>query len=138
MRAVHEEIIVRSPAEVAQHLMRSVFHPFAAFEQEELWCLLLNNKNRITHEAMIYRGTINQVQIRLAEVFRPAIRYNAALFLLAHNHPSSDPTPSQEDIRFSEEAREMGQKLGLDLLDHIIIGHNRYISLKEQGLAFGA
>ena len=136
VRTVQEEVIVHGPAEIAQHLMTRVFHPFEAFEQEELWTCLLNNKNRITHDVMIYRGTINMVQVRLAEIFRPAIRYNAASIVLAHNHPSFDPSPSPQDAHMTEEVRDMAQRLGLPLLDHLIIGKDRWVSLKQHGLGF--
>jgi DNA repair protein RadC len=136
VRVLREEVKVVSPADVAQHLMRRVFYPFEAFEQEELWACLLNNKHRITHEALIYRGTINTLLIRQAEIFRPAIRYNAAAMILAHNHPGNDPTPSQQDVSFTVETRELGQRLGVELLDHLVICHNRWVSLKERGLAF--
>jgi len=136
VRTVHEHIVVRSPAEVAQHAMTHIFTPFAALEQEELWTLLLNTKQRITHEALIYRGTINMLSVRMAEVFRPAIRYNAAFLVLAHNHPSGDPTPSPEDIDMTKTTQVLAQTLGLDLLDHLVIGNNRWVSFKERGLGF--
>lgn len=133
VRALKEDIIVRTPAEGAAHCLNRIFTPFEAFEQEELWSLLLNTKQRITHEVMIYRGTINTIQIRLADIFKPAIRFNAAAFILAHNHPSSDPSPSPEDRHFTREAKEMGQHLGIDVLDHLVIGKNRWVSLTEHG-----
>jgi DNA repair protein RadC len=117
--------------------MSRVFTPFASFEQEELWSLLVNSKNCITHEALIYRGNINQIQVRLAEIFKPAIRYNAAGFILAHNHPSSDPTPSPEDLHMSEEAFVLARKLGVDLLDHLVIGDGVYFSMREHGVGLG-
>jgi hypothetical protein len=97
---LQEEIIVYGPAEIVHHLMTRVFHPFEAFEQEELWTCLLNNKKRITHDVMMYRGTINSMHVRLAEIFRPAICYNAVSFVLAHNHPSSDSTAGRWWARF--------------------------------------
>lgn len=137
VRPLHEAITVRSPTEAAQHLLTRVFTPFAAFEQEELWTLLLNTKHRITHEAMIYRGTLNSLNVRLADVFKPALRYNAAYLILAHNHPSSgDPTPSPEDVQVTTEVVTIGQKLGLEVLDHLVIGQDCWISLKERGLGF--
>jgi DNA repair protein RadC len=126
-----------SSMKAAQHLLTHIFTPFAAFEQEELWTLLLNTKHRITHEAMIYRGSLNQVTVRLADVFKPAIRYNAACLILAHNHPSSgDPSPSPEDVFLTEQAFTIGQTLELAVLDHLVIGQDTWISLKEQGLGF--
>ena len=90
IRQVREEVVIRSPQDAAQHLMTSVFTPFEAFDQEELWCLLLNTKNRITHETMVYRGTVNTVYIRPAELFKEAVKANAPALLLSHVHPA-DP-----------------------------------------------
>lgn len=138
VRVVQDEIVVRSPIDVAQHLLQHVFTLFDDFDQEELWVLLLNTKNRITHESMIYRGTLNTVQIRLAEVFKPAIRINSHAILLSHCHPSGDPTPSPEDVHVTEEAVRAGQLLGIPLLDHHVIGKGSWVSLKERGLGFEA
>lgn len=137
IRTLQERIIVHSPAQAAHHLMSRVFTPFASFEQEELWSLLINSKNRITHEALIYRGNINQIHVRLAEIFKPAIRYNAAGFILAHCHPSGDPTPSPEDLSMTEEAFALASKLGVDLLDHLVIGDGVFFSMREHGVGLG-
>ena len=94
VRAVRDEIIVRTPADAAEHLIRHVYTPFDQFDQEELWTCLLNSRNRITHEVMVYRGTVNTVRVRVAEIFKEAVRTNAAGFVLSHCHPSGDPTPS--------------------------------------------
>jgi DNA repair protein RadC len=137
VRTLHEAVVVRTPAAAAQHRLTHIFTPFAAFEQEELWTLLLNTKQRITHEAMIYRGRLNQVTVRLADGFKPAIRYNTACLILAHNHSSSgDPSPSPEDVFLTEQAFTIGQTLQLAVLDHLVIGQDTWISLKEQGLGF--
>ena len=137
IRTLHEKVIVRSPAQAAYHLMNHVFTPFASFDQEELWSLLINSKNRITHEAMIYRGNLNQLHVRLAEIFKPAIRYNAASFILAHNHPSGDPTPSSEDLACNRELIKAGKLLDIEVADHIVIGHgSSHVSMRERGLGF--
>ena len=94
------------------------------------------HNNRLTHECMVYRGMIDMVPIRLAEVFREAIRVNARGILLSHCHPSSDPTPSESDIRMTEEAIQAGKLLDVPLIDHLIVGENRWVSLKELGLGF--
>jgi DNA repair protein RadC len=93
-RTLRETVSIRTPTDAAHHLLTQIYTPFEAFPQEELWGLLLNTKNRITHEVMIYRGTINTVHLRQAEVFREAIRFNARGLLLSHSHPSGDPSPS--------------------------------------------
>ena len=133
---VREEVILRGPAEVGAYLLQHVFTPFEEFEQEELWVLMLNTKNRLTHESLVYRGWIDSIPVRLSEVYRPAVRVNARSIILSHCHPSGDPTPSPEDVRVTSEALQAGLILGIELLDHVIVGHNRWISLKERGLGF--
>ena len=85
---------------------------------------------------MIYRGSLNAASMRVGEVFREAIRGNAASVIIAHNHPSGDPTPSAEDVIVTKALATAGKLLDIEVLDHIVIAHNRYISLKEQGLGF--
>jgi len=137
VRQLREEIVIRSPVEAANHLLTHVFAPFEVFDQEELWLLLLNTKHRITHEAMVYRGTVNSVYIRPAELFKEAVRVNAPALLLSHCHPSGDPSPSPEDVRVTEEAVQVGKLLGIEVLDHILIGRGVWLSLREQKLGFG-
>lgn len=134
VRRLHESIIVRSPGDAANHLMAHIFYPFDSFDQEELWVLLLNTRHRITHETMLYRGTLNTVQIRLPEIFKEAVRVNSPALLLSHCHPSGDPTPSPEDVRMTELAVQAGKFLGIEMCDHIIVGDQRWVSLKERGL----
>ena len=138
-RHVHklqEHIPARSPVDVANYLMQHIYTPFDAITQEELWVLLLNARNSITHQAMIYRGTINSVHVRVAELYQPAVRENAAAIVLSHVHPSGDPQPSPEDIRVTNMAYEAGQLLDVSLLDHIIVGREAWVSLRDQGLGF--
>lgn len=74
----------------------------------------------------------------MGEVFREAVKHNAVAMIVVHNHPSGDPTPSAEDVAVTREIVQAGQLLDIDVLDHLVIGHNRYVSLKERGLGFGA
>lgn len=127
---------VTSPAHAARYLQENVFNPFEACRQEELWALCLNTKNRITHDAMIYRGNVNSSVIRIAEVFRPAIILSATAMIVAHCHPSGDPTPSPEDANVTHCIAEAGELLGIELLDHLVIGDRCWASLKERGLGF--
>lgn len=136
VREVPGEVIIRSPSDAAFHLMQRIYTPFGQFDQEEIWSLLLNTKNRVTHEVMVYRGTINMVNIRLAEIFKEAIRVNSAAFVLSHCHPSGEPTPSPEDVRVTERVLQVAQLLDIELLDHIVIGENMWVSMKERGLGF--
>ena len=137
MREVASKYTVTSPDTAARYLQDNVFTPFEQCDQEELWTLCLNTKNRITHDAMVYRGNVNSSIIRLAEVFRPAILVNATAIIISHNHPSGDPSPSPEDVQITRSTVEAGQLLGMELLDHIVVGNqHRWVSLKEQGLGF--
>ena len=90
-----DRVHILSPGLAAEYLMTHIYTPFATFDQEELWVLLLNNKNLVTHEAMVYRGTVNSAYIRPAEIFKPAVQLNSPTLIISHNHPSGDPSPSQ-------------------------------------------
>ena len=117
--------------------MNQVFVPFEEFKQEQLYVLLLDQRNRITHDVMVYKGTVNTVNIRVAEMFMEAVRHGSPSILMSHNHPSGDPTPSPEDVRVTELLVAAGALLDVQLLDHIIIGNNQqYTSLRAQGLGF--
>jgi len=134
VRRVQEGVSARTPAEVAAYFMQHIYTPWDDFTQEEFYTLMLDTKNRPTHAAMIYRGTLNAVYIRTAEVFRPAILHNAASIIMAHNHPSGDVALSPEDLRTSNQIAEAGRLLDIELLDSLIIGKDAYVSLKERDL----
>jgi DNA repair protein RadC len=123
---------IKSPADAAQLLMLEM----GVLEQEEVRTLLLDTRNRVLASPMIYRGSLNTTSMRVAEVFKDAIRANSAGLIVAHNHPSGDPAPSAEDVRVTKTLVEAGKLLDIDVLDHIVISHNRYVSLKERGLGF--
>lgn len=133
VREVREEVVIDSPQAAARYLLEKVFAPFDQFDQEELWVLLLNNKNRITHAAMVYRGTVNTVLIRSSELFKEAVRVNSTALILSHCHPSGDPTPSPNDIQVTTTAYDAAELLGIELLDHVVVGKGRWVSLKERG-----
>jgi DNA repair protein RadC len=98
--------------------------------------LKVSSKNKITHEAMVYRGTVNQAIIRSVEIFKPAAQINATAIVIAHNHPSGSPDPSPEDVAVTRSIVQAGQLLGVELLDHIVVGKDRWVSLKNMGLGF--
>jgi DNA repair protein RadC len=123
---------IHSPDEASQ----LVLHEMTALEQEELWVILLNTRNQYLSTKSIYRGSLNSSQVRVGELFKDAIRLNAASIIIAHNHPSGDPTPSPDDIAVTRAIVEAGKLLDIDVLDHLIIGSGKYISLKERGLGF--
>ncbi len=104
--------------------------------EEELRVLVLDTKNQVLTIHTLYRGTANSAPIRPAEVFREAIRRNGTGVIVVHNHPSGDPTPSSEDVQTTERLFETGKLVGIDLLDHLIIGGGKYISLRQKGLGF--
>ncbi len=133
---VKDDVQVRSPDMAGAYLLSHVFTPFDAFDQEEVWLLLLNNKNKITHQSMVYRGTVNSANIRVAELYKPAVRLNAPSMIMSHIHPSGAVDPSPEDVAVTQVAYEAGKLLQVTLLDHLIVGRGQWLSLKSQGLGF--
>lgn len=123
---------ITCPSDAANLLMSEM----ALLDQEHLRVLLLDTRNQVLRIRTVYIGSINTSVVRVAELFRPAIRENAAAIIIAHNHPSGDPSPSPEDIRVTREVVKAGKLLGMELLDHIIIGNQRFVSLKERRLGF--
>jgi DNA repair protein RadC len=123
---------VRSPADAANLVMTEM----SLLEQEHLRVMLLDTKNRVLETPTIYIGSLNTSLIRVGELFREAIRANCASLIVLHNHPSGDPTPSPEDVAVTRQIVEAGKLLDIDVLDHLIIGRQRFVSLKERGLGF--
>jgi DNA repair protein RadC len=123
---------ISSPADVARLLMPEM----GSMAQEQLRVLCLDSKHTVRAQQVIYQGTVNSSAVRVAEVFKPAISRNCPAIIVVHNHPSGDPTPSPEDVRTTEQLRKAGELLDIELLDHIVIGRQRYVSLKERGLGF--
>jgi len=127
-----ERLAVRSPQDVANLLQAEM----SFLEQEELRLVLLNTKNQVLAVSQVYKGSVNTSLIRVSELFREAVRENCPALVVVHNHPSGDPTPSPEDIKITEQIVKAGKLLDIEVLDHLIIGHQRYVSLKERGLGF--
>ena len=123
---------IRSPGDIANLLMLEM----SLLEQEQLRVLLLDTKNCVNKVHTVYSGSLNSAVVRISEVFREAIRTNSAAIAIAHNHPSGDPTPSPEDVNVTKMIVEAGALLDIAVLDHLIIGRNRFVSLKERGLGF--
>ncbi len=123
---------IKSPADAAQLLMLEM----GVLEQEEVRTLLLDTRNRVQGSPMIYRGSLNATSMRVAEVFKDAIRTNSAGIIVAHNHPSGDPAPSAEDVRVTQALVQAGKLIDIEVLDHIVVAQGRYVSLKERGLGF--
>jgi DNA repair protein RadC len=120
---------VRTPADLAERLLPDMSH----LEQEELRVVLLNTMNVVTALVTVYAGNLAGSSVRVGEVFRDAVRRQAAALVVAHNHPSGDPAPSADDIRITAELRDAGQLLDIELLDHLVIGHGRWVSLRALG-----
>lgn len=123
---------IQSPAQAAELLM----YEMGALEREHLRVLLLDTRNRLQRIVEVYRGSLNSSLIRIAEVFRDAVRANSAAIIVAHNHPSGDPSPSPEDVAVTKALIEAGKLLDIEVLDHLIIGKGRFVSIKSRGLAF--
>jgi DNA repair protein RadC len=123
---------VSSPADAANLLMSDM----ALLEQEHLRLVLLDTRNHVLATPNVYVGSLNTSVIRVGELFRHAIKENAAAMIVAHNHPSGDPSPSPEDVRVTKQIVSAGQLLDVEVLDHLVIGHGRFVSLKERGLGF--
>jgi DNA repair protein RadC len=122
-----ERVIITSPQDVADQVQ----YKMARLEQEELWILLLDSRNHHLRTVQLYKGSLNSSSVRPAEIFRDAIRHNAANIIVVHNHPSGDPSPSPEDIHLTRVLIEAGKMLELEVLDHIIIGINGIASIKS-------
>lgn len=126
-----EQPAIHSPRDTANLLTDMRF-----LEQEEVRLLLLDNRHRVIRQDTLYRGSLNQASIRIAEVFRSAIRENSKAIILVHNHPSGNPTPSPDDVQVTRTIVAAGKLLDIELLDHIVIGNPNFVSLKERRLGF--
>jgi DNA repair protein RadC len=120
---------IRSPEDAAELMMEEMRH----LMKEHFVCLFLNTKNQVIGKEVIFVGSLNSSIIHPREIFKPAIARQCASVIGLHNHPSGDPTPSPEDIEVSKRLVEAGRILGIEFLDHIIIGDKRFVSLKQDG-----
>jgi len=120
---------VRTPADVAERLLPEMGH----LDREELLVCLLNTRNVVLGRATVYVGNLAGSPVRIGEVYREAIRRQAAAVIVAHNHPSGDPSPSGDDLRITADLADAGRLLDIELLDHLVIGHDRWVSLRAAG-----
>ncbi len=127
--AFNDKYSIRSPEDGANYVMNDM--RFLA--QEHFVCLYLNTKNQVLHKQTLFIGSLNASIVHPREVFKEAFRRSAASIICIHNHPSGDPTPSREDIEVTKRLVECGRIIGIDILDHLIIGEKKFISLKEKG-----
>ena len=120
----------------AQHVHDLLGPEMVELRQEQLRLLLLDNKNRVISQRVIYQGTINTCNVRVAEILRPAIVESSPQIIICHNHPSGAVTPSPEDNTVTRRLIQAGQLLDIELLDHVVIGREGFISMREQGRVF--
>jgi DNA repair protein RadC len=123
---------IRSPGDVADRLILQM----GRLEREELRIVLLNTKNVVLRIQTVYQGNVSSSLVRVGELFRDAVRLNATGLILVHNHPSGDPTPSPDDLHLTAEALAAGRLLDIEVLDHLIVGHDAWVSLRDRGGAF--
>lgn len=130
--APEEGYQIRSPSDAAHILLPLIGHQ----EQEHFVVLYLDTRSRVTDREVLYKGSLNTSLVRVGEVFRGAVRRNCASLIVGHNHPSGDPSPSPEDISLTRRLVEAGKLLEVELLDHLVVGRQRYVSLRERSLGF--
>lgn len=124
------QIALRSSNEVAELVMKKLYGE----KREHVIIFLLNTKCLIESEYLVSIGELNSANIHPREVFSTAIRRSAAGIIIAHNHPSGDPTPSADDIMATKRLAEVGELVGIKLIDHVVVGNNKFISLKSEGV----
>jgi len=124
---------VRDPVRDPATLARPLVARYAHHVQERLGAIFLDSKNRIIREREIYVGTLNATTVSTRDVIRFALADHAASIVLFHNHPSGDPAPSAEDLHFTKRMVEAGRLMGIDVVDHLILGSNRFVSLRQRG-----
>lgn len=130
LKSQNSDFKVSSPKDISELLINEMSN----LNQEVLKLILLNTKNIVIGVKDIFKGSLNSSIVHPREIFREAVQRGSANIIICHNHPSGDPTPSREDINITIRIKECGNLMGIMLLDHIIIGNNQYISLKEKGI----
>lgn len=123
-----EKYQIKSPADAANLVMMEMCY----LDHEQMRILILDTKNQVVDNISRYQGTVNSSVLRAAEIYRPAITRNCPGVIICHNHPSGDPTPSPEDIAVTEQLVQAGKVLDIELVDHLVIGNHRFVSLKER------
>lgn len=132
VEAPDERAVIHSPGDAAA----LVQYEMSALSQEHLRVINLDTRNKVINIEKLYVGSLNASTVRVAEIFKSGIQRNAASIIVLHNHPSGDPTPSPEDVALTRTVVQAGKLLDIEVLDHLVIGQARWISLKERGLGF--
>lgn len=128
-KQIDSRFTIRSPKDAASYLMPDM----SSLKQEHFVTLFLNVKNQVMHKQTIFIGSLNSSIVHPREIFREAVKRSAASIICAHNHPSGNATPSPEDIEVTKRLQEAGFIIGIELIDHVIIGDHQYVSMKEKG-----
>lgn len=127
-----DRVSINTPLDIANLMMAEM----ATFDREHLRVILLNTKNLVQGVQNLYVGSVNSAVARPAEIFAEAVRRTCPAIAVVHNHPSGDPTPSPEDVDLTSRVVEAGKLLDIDVVDHVVIGQQRYLSMRERGLGF--
>lgn len=122
--------VISSPTDIASLIMKEM----SFLKQEVLKLIMLDTKNNIIGIKDVFKGSLNTSIVHPREIFKEAIKKSSSSIIICHNHPSGDPTPSKEDINITIRLKECSKIIGIDLLDHLIVGKNQYVSLKEKGI----
>jgi DNA repair protein RadC len=123
---------IRAPRDLADRLVPEM----GRLDREELWVVLLSARNTVLSVERVYQGSVSTALVRIGELFRDAVRRHAAGLIIVHNHPSGDPTPSPEDLHLTAETVAAGRLLDVPVLDHLVVGHDAFVSLRDRGIAF--
>ncbi len=132
LESPEERPAIHSPSDAAA----LVSYEMEGFDQEHLWVILCDTRNRVISIERVYKGSLNASTVRIGELFHAAIQRNAASIVIVHNHPSGDPSPSPDDIALTRGAIQAGKLMDIEVLDHLVIGLGRFVSMKERGYAF--
>lgn len=135
-RVVHAEPAERRVIHSSHDVYALMFADMALLEQEELKVVLLSARNDVICVKDVYKGSVATIGVRIGEVFRDAVREGCPAIVAVHNHPSGDPTPSSQDAVLTKQMIESGRLLGIELLDHVIIGRQNFVSMKDRKIAF--
>lgn len=127
-----ERTAINSPADAAALVQPEM----SLLDKEHLRTILLDRRNHVMEIVEVYQGSVNSSQVRVGEIFQAAVGRNASSIVVIHNHPSGDPTPSPDDVAVTRAIVQAGKLLDIDILDHLVIGHGKWVSLKERGLGF--
>lgn len=131
-RVAESPALIRTPRDI-EPIARVMLEDL---ESEALIVVCMNARNSVIGTEVVYKGNVSASLVRVGEIFRTAIRTNAAGIVIAHNHPSGDPTPSPDDLHLTAECIAAGRLLDIDVLDHIVIGEDSFVSLRDRGIAF--